>query len=372
MMKMREMGAIVYHVNPHLVSANGNVLCLATQIEGITEVIQPVSPYQMLRSSPVIYYRSPNGADGKRIPYPPTVVDIHTNNVIDTLHKDRKLIIWINAPYWQQLLPEILDKAKARLGNDNVTVIYDVLDDFVGFSDLAPFADRLEDMHNKLLRDCDIITYTARRMESHSLAQHTHKAIYLPNACDPQAWNLRKRKENKPIVGYFGVIAEWFDLPTLSTIASNNQIHVEIVGPINRQIHRLVNSMPNVTYLGTKHHSELPHIATRWSCAIIPFKKTNLTDSTDPVKLYEFMAAGLPIVATDLDEIRNLSNTMSIDAKPILVKQGQQRMFSRSVKHVIKEDSEEKRQARKNWAAEHSWEARANTIAMELGLGVIA
>jgi len=323
----------------------------------------------MLRQTPKIMYQAPNGADGRRIPYPPTIVDSMTAEVANVLHKDKHLIVWVNAPYWASMIPNILRDARAILGS-KVTLIYDVLDDFTGFSDLAPHTVELQQMHDIILRDSDIITYTARRMES-SLAPHAHKTVYLPNACDPGTWDIRRRKEDRPIVGYFGVVAEWFDLSTLATIARTNDVKIEIVGPVNRDLGRTLKLTPNVEYLGIKHHSELPHIAARWSCAIIPFKKTELTDSTDPVKLYEFMAAGLPIVATDLDEITTLSQTMEVDAKPVLIKQGQARMFARSVKRMIETDSEQKRNARKKWAMEHSWEARANRVVRAIGLEVI-
>ena len=65
--------------------------------------------------------------------------------------------------------------------------------------------------------------------------------------------------------------------------------------------------LPNVALLGEKPYAELPRLMAGWDCCIIPFKRIPLTEATNPVKAYEMLAAGKPLVAVDLPELRPMA-----------------------------------------------------------------
>ena len=59
--------------------------------------------------------------------------------------------------------------------------------------------------------------------------------------------------------------------------------------------------------LGEKPYAELPGMLAQWHACIIPFKRTPLTEATNPVKIYEMLSAGMPVVAVDLPELRPMA-----------------------------------------------------------------
>ena len=69
-----------------------------------------------------------------------------------------------------------------------------------------------------------------------------------------------------------------------------------------------MSGLPNICLVGEQPYSSLPEWLAQWDVCVIPFKITPLTAATDPVKVYEMLAAGRPIVATPMDELADLAN----------------------------------------------------------------
>jgi len=118
--------------------------------------------------------------------------------------------------------------------------------------------------------------------------------------------DLRKRNlDNKQIVGYYGAIAPWLDFDLIHTVAKKNPnlLFVFIGADYGGALEKLDLNLDNVCYLGVKEQTELASYAACFDCAIIPFLPGEIARSTSPIKLYEYMAAGVPVVCTkDLEE----------------------------------------------------------------------
>ena len=347
-------GAKVYHVNQYQTSSSGFTTILPTQDERIYEVISIKPPYMKFRGlQPVIYdvLKRPNR------------IDTQCTDIYQALDSNLLTIVWVNVPYWAPYVQTAISK--------DITVVYDVLDNYNCFLDLAPLSAQLNLMHNMLLKRADYITYTAQRMLSTQLKTHTQKALYLPNACHPEKWDIQYNSTNPPIIGYFGAVADWFDMDVLVSLAKESNISIEIASPPISVEHReTLKLLTSISHLGLKPHDELPKIVSRWACAIIPFLDTRLTRSTDPIKLYEYMAAGLPIVTTALPEIEYIVSTMPEKAKPTLVQPGDAKSFVEAVKNEVEQDTLGKRSLRRSWAIRHSWSNRMESFLERSGIGV--
>ena len=110
----------------------------------------------------------------------------------------------------------------------------------------------------------------------------------------------------KPILGFYGLVAEWVDLDAFRRVAEAfPRGSVVIVGDINNAdtdgLARL-QAMPNVHLLGRKPYEALPGYCKSFDVALLPFKKNELTECANPLKLREYLAAGLPVVSTDIPE----------------------------------------------------------------------
>jgi teichuronic acid biosynthesis glycosyltransferase TuaH len=103
-------------------------------------------------------------------------------------------------------------------------------------------------------------------------------------------------------VGYVGAVAPWFDFDLVTAMArSRPDWHFEIVGPVLGGVEHALEELaahPNVAVSGPVPHAEVPGVLARYTVGMIPFKKNALTAGVNPNKLYEYLAAGLPTVAT--------------------------------------------------------------------------
>jgi len=107
----------------------------------------------------------------------------------------------------------------------------------------------------------------------------------------------------KPIVGYIGAVADWIDWRLIRYLAAKNEFSLVFIGPLFR-IPRIPVMKNNVFFLGEKQYECLPNYLQLFDVCIIPFRKNSLTGACNPVKMYEYLSAGKPVVATDLDECR--------------------------------------------------------------------
>jgi len=167
----------------------------------------------------------------------------------------------------------------------------------------------------------------------------TNRLLPLPPEIPPK-WAGGK------IVGYYGALAGWLDVGLVYEIAK--KYRVVMVGS-NQLFNRKI-SHPNVIVVPMKPYVELPRYLSWFDVAIIPFKLTNLIHATDPVKFYEYISAGKPVAASEMNELkRHGEHVYFMD-----------RYNCREViERAIAENNEEKITARKRHAFRNSWISRA-------------
>ncbi|UCG51127.1 MAG: glycosyltransferase [Candidatus Latescibacterota bacterium] len=106
----------------------------------------------------------------------------------------------------------------------------------------------------------------------------------------------------KPRLGYIGALAPWFDFDALAELARERpEWEIVLVGPILLGVDKKVTeltSLPNVFRLPAVSYDRLPAILRQFSVGLIPFRYNELTRGVNPNKLYEYLAAGLPVVTT--------------------------------------------------------------------------
>jgi glycosyltransferase involved in cell wall biosynthesis len=109
----------------------------------------------------------------------------------------------------------------------------------------------------------------------------------------------------RPIVGYHGALARWFDYDLVAEVARRRpDLSFVLIGPdfdfTLRETSLL--SLPNVTWLESRPYADLPDYLAWVDVGIIPFRPSAVTHATSPIKLFEYMAAGIPPVITPMDE----------------------------------------------------------------------
>src|SRR5262249_38197357 len=145
------------------------------------------------------------------------------------------------------------------------------------------------------------------------LVRHGVEQQHFARAVDP-ALSLPAdvRELPEPRFGFYGLVAEWVDLEAMARIAERwPRGSVIIVGEhnnANRAGMERLRALPNVHLLGRKSYEELPAYCKAFDVALLPFVKNELTENANPLKLREYLAAGLPVVSTDIPEAAALAD----------------------------------------------------------------
>ena len=145
----------------------------------------------------------------------------------------------------------------------------------------------------------DIVLAASRPLVDH-IAQH-RPSVLIRNAADVEffAKGFSDRPVGAmPVIGYFGAIAEWFAIDWIEACAAAKpEWEFRLIGRTDGCDIARAAKLPNVQFLGERPYAELPDLLRDFDVALIPFKIVELTRCTNPVKLYEYMSAGKPVVA---------------------------------------------------------------------------
>lgn len=200
----------------------------------------------------------------------------------------------------------------SSIGQLKGRLIYDCLDDWEGFiNSYNPASAKWDE---KLCDRADQIWVVSRHLQE-KLARWEHKVKYVPNGVDYQyfskARELREKKamviseDSRPNLIYVGAMQSWFDASLIGEVAKRlKNWTISLVGPneLSADQKRYLDKT-NIKFLGKRDYSELPGLLADADVAMIPFIINQLIMSTSPIKLYEYLTAGLPVVSTLIPEV---------------------------------------------------------------------
>jgi len=183
-------------------------------------------------------------------------------------------------------------------------ILTDYMDDFTGF--LNPAEAMVKRNCEHLLRESDGIVASSQFLYEIAIKYNSHVTIDR-NGTEYAYFHqiAEKTVENKrPVVGYYGAIAEWFNVDAVCRCAQRfPQCDVILVGNVTAYRKRL-EKYPNIQLVGEVPYSELLPYLERFDVCLIPFDtSTDLIKATNPVKFYEYLSAGKKIVATEIPEL---------------------------------------------------------------------
>jgi glycosyltransferase involved in cell wall biosynthesis len=205
------------------------------------------------------------------------------------------------------------------LGED--LIVYHCVDEYSSFSDAA--FDEIELSEQRLLRKADLVLASSTPLlvkksqfnpQTHLVLhgvdyQHFHQAVQETTPVASELVNLRR-----PILGFHGLLADWVDLQVISEIARKRpDWSVVLIGRADTDL-AAIQKLPNVQLLGHRSYTQLPNYLKGFDVALLPFVQNELTRNANPLKLREYLAAGLPVVATPLPEVARFSTLVSLAA----------------------------------------------------------
>lgn len=236
---------------------------------------------------------------------------------------------------------------------------------------LDPVAGNFDGKHGvksemMLVRDSDLVICSARSLYE-SKRQVNPNSYLVPNAADIRHSGKALLPETvvskslqhipRPVIGYFGSIEHRFDFRLMYDVASAHpEWSFVLAGPVFADDLMGLEKLGNVHFVGRVPYSEMPSVIKGFDVAVIPFRKDDLSAAVFPLKLFEYLGAGKPVVATDFNpdlvEYTGDLVTYCTDA----------RSFSEAVSREMKNDSQERVRDRIRLAALHTWEKRVEVI----------
>lgn len=263
----------------------------------------------------------------------------------------------VDLPFWTDLTERLRISHGWKL-------VYDCMDLHTGFSNNEKQV--IVDEKN-LLINSDLTVATSHYLLEH-VKETSQNYILVSNGTDFEFFNKAKelafiedfQKIPSPIIGYYGAIANWFDTFLIASLAKEKpEWSFVLIGSTYLANLKPFKGLPNIHLLGEKPISEIPKYLSNFDVCIIPFKNTPLTNATNPVKMYEYLSAGKPIVATNLNEISHYSNFLKLaESKEEWVDAIEQSL------NEIKSD--ELINKRLTFAKENDWMEKAKIIQSEI------
>jgi len=244
-------------------------------------------------------------------------------------------------------------------------ILYDCMDEWDNFPGIEP---PLLEAEARLVETCDLLVVTAQRLYDKwrtydrptVLARNGVDYEFFADRCQP---NVRLSDVRHPVVGYYGAIADWFDVDLVIHLARSRPDYTFVLlgGVFDIDVSRL-RALPNVRLLGQQPYERMPEYLYHFDACILPFKLNSITEATDPVKLYEYLSGGKPVVSVPLPELGPYRDYLYIAENAD--------DFVTNLDVAVTEDDRELIARRRELARQHTWEERYRCI--EAGLvGVV-
>ncbi|WP_084473988.1 glycosyltransferase family 1 protein [Deinococcus pimensis] len=194
-------------------------------------------------------------------------------------------------------------------GLDPSVVVYDCMDELANFK-FAPRA--LREREARLFRMADLVFTGGHRLWEAKREQHPRTfpfpssvdVAHFAGARDGRADPADQAGVPRPRLGFYGVIDERFDVDLLAAVASRRpEWHFVLLGPVVKIDEGALPRGENLHYLGMKRYEELPSYLAHWDVALLPFARNEATEFISPTKTPEYLAAGVPVVSTDIRDV---------------------------------------------------------------------
>jgi len=263
--------------------------------------------------------------------------------------------LMVQIPFWAPLAEELRRRRGWR-------VIYDCMDEWTNF---PGFGKAVLDLEDDLVASADLTVVSGETLET-KFRGRARRLLLAKNAVDTEHYRRLYRENDllrdvpHPIIGYFGALASWVDVPLLERIADEfPEATVVLAGgefdvnlePLRRR--------RNVRLLGQRPYDEMPQLLWHFDVCIIPFQINEITHATNPVKLYEYCYSGKPVVAPDLRELRPFADVCYLSD----THEG----FLAHLRAALAEPEDDpRREARRRIAAGNDWSERYRAIDAEL------
>jgi glycosyltransferase involved in cell wall biosynthesis len=217
-----------------------------------------------------------------------------------------------------------------------------------------------------LVKDVDMVISTSKEL-CNKKGLLNKNSFFIPNAANISHSQKALNPELKiadilqgikrPIIGYFGNIERRIDYELVrELVITNPDKSFVFIGPVDRYYIKEEEYTGDNLYLkGPVPYELMPAVLKGFDVAIIPFKKDEVSNNIFPLKLFEYLGSGKPVVSTDFNpDLKDFTNETVFFCKDA-------REFSKALDVSLK-DNKDLQQQRLSIAANNTWEHRSTQI----------
>lgn len=205
--------------------------------------------------------------------------------------------------------------------------IYDITDDWTKFSGNQTQLELVQKQDHKLCTEAKhVIVCSDQLFEDKRNLVKSSRLHLIPNGVHIEHYQAvldhsmpihpLTQSWKKPVFGYTGTIhGDRVDVKLISRIAqANPQATIAMVGPnlLDADDRLKLSKFSNIVFTGAKPYAELPDIMRAFDVCIVPHVVTSFTESLNPIKLWEYLAAGKPIVSTNVAGFRDFPELVNV------------------------------------------------------------
>lgn len=269
----------------------------------------------------------------------------------------QELVVWLSHPLHAFAIEAFSERA---------LLVYDWMDDWEQF-DILPVEDPtiLGDLTDRAIKEADVVFAVSETLWQRAKAMNRN-AFLVPNATDfPLADEMAEIPSPAPElaalpaprIGYAGQLGDKFDFSLVHSIAqAHPDWSVVLIGPVwhtHQEKTRALATMDNVHFLGRRPRREMPRLLRGLDVCIIPHLRSALTMSMDPIKIYDYLSTGRPIVSTEVAGVEKFRDVIYIGNDP--------EAFLTSLEAALREENGVARK-RLVYARQNTWARRAEQI----------
>ncbi len=245
-------------------------------------------------------------------------------------------------------------------------VIYQISDEYSAYVAVRD-PDTVRREEAALIRRADLVLVTSPALLASKRPLNPHTYL-VPNAADVEGFAqaatdpaLPAAMANlpRPVMGYVGVLNEKLDYELLRAVAlARPDWTIALVGPLSlyTQPHKAdgLAGLPNVRLLGGVDVTQVPHHIKACDVCLLPYERNEWTRNIDSLKLYEYLACGRPVVATDIPAAHGFPGLVHVvrDAEEAVA----------AIELALEERTPEHGRRRQAAVAGHNWDARVEQI----------
>lgn len=258
--------------------------------------------------------------------------------------ENQNIISIVQHPYWFPLVSTL----------PSSQVIYDCMDYHEGFGHSGG---ELAAIELSMLKEADTVVTTSEwlRKRAYEINPNT---VLIRNAGEFKFFSTKPNSiyrdtEKRRVLGYYGAISEWLDLELIEEISSNfDNCLILLIGSDEIGAEKLLSKYDNIEFTGEVSYQELPFYLYGMDICLLPFRVMPLTIATNPVKVYEYLSAGKPVVSVKLPEVEQFGN--------LIATADTHEEFISHISDILSNPEPNKKAERQIFASLQTWEHRAH------------